>query len=319
MLKKNLFLFFILICVFFAFSAHAQIKSENISLSLNPEQPKANETVRASVSSYINDLNKALISWSLNGQIVVQGVGEKNFSFKTGENGIQTIIDVQIDTVEGFSIKKQAIISPFEIDLLWEANNSYVPPFYKGKASVPPEGTVKVVAMLNSNKSNSASYQWKLDGTSKQNSSGYGKNFYIFKKTYLDKNNKIEITASSLLGDPLGSGKIEVREQNPKIVFYKKDQLFGTRWQEALKNNFRISQEGETIVAEPYFISPKNINSSDLSFDWFLGGFPVDTPTIKNEITIKPESTNGSSKINVQLKNIRTMFLSGGTEINVNF
>lgn len=319
MKKKSLILLLALIYVFFAFSVNAQIKNEDVSLSINPKQPSANETVNASLSSYVTDLNKALISWSLNGQTVVKNVGEKNFTFKTGANGFQTVIDVKIDTPAGFSINKQVTINPANIDLLWEAYDSYVPPFYKGKALISSESLVKAVALLNSNQSNGASYNWKVDSKNKIDSSGYGKNFYILKKSYLDKTNTITVTASNLSGDNLGSGKIDIGTGIPKIVFYKKDPDLGTKWGEALENGFLINQKGETIVVEPYFVSPKKLSSSDLNLTWILGTSAIATPEIKNELNIKPESSNGSSKIQVSIENIKKMFLSISKEINVNF
>jgi len=319
MIKKNLILFLALICVFFAFSVKAQIKSNDISLNLNPKEPGANETVYASISSYMTDLNKSFISWTLNGQTVVQGVGQKNFSFKTGESGSQTSIDVKIDNTDGSSINKQVVVNPIGIDLLWETYDSYVPPFYKGKALLSSEGTVKAVALLNSNKSSGATYNWKVDGDGKMDSSGYGKNFYVFKKSYLDKNNTIEVSASNLLGSSLGSGKVNIANGNPKIVFYKKDPNLGTQWESALEDNFRMDSNGETIVFEPYFISPKNLSSSDLNLTWTLGNSPISTPEIKNELNIKPESSGGSSKIKISVENIKKMFLNASKEINVNF
>jgi hypothetical protein len=319
MKKKSLILFFALICAFFAFSAHAQIKGEDISLSINPKQPNANETVQATAASFSIDLNKTLISWSLNGQTVMQGVGQKTFSFKTGENGVQTVLGIKIDTTDGSSASKQLVINPASIDVLWEAVDSYVPPFYKGKALIPSEGIVKMVALLNSGKSSSASYNWKLDGKSKVDSSGYGKSAYVFKKSYLDKTNKIEVIVSGLLGESFGAGKSEIGNTNPKILFYKKDPTLGTIWTETLKNGFTVDSAGETIVVEPYFTSPKDLSSSNLKLNWQLGNADIATPIIKNELSIKPESKGGSSKIKVSIQDISKMFLNISKEINVNF
>ncbi|MEI6553394.1 MAG: hypothetical protein WCO09_02400 [bacterium] len=319
MIKKSLILFFALICIFFAFGVHAQIKSEDISLNISPAQPKANEKVSASLSSYMLDLNKALISWNLNGQPATQGVGQKNFSFNSGSNGSQTIISVTINTVDGLSINKQFTINPASIDVLWEAYDSYVPPFYKGKALLSSESTAKIVALLSSSKNSGVSYNWKLDGSSQLDSSGYGKSFYLFKKTYLDKNNTVEVIASNLMGQSLGSGKIGLSNGNPKILFYKKDQNLGTQWQQTLEDGFNVDKNGETIVVEPYFMSPKNLNSSDFSLNWELAGTQINTPAVKNELSIKPDSKGGSSAIKVTVENIKSMFLNANKTINVSF
>ncbi len=319
MLKKSLILSFAIIFVFCASLTNAQVKSEDISLTINPKQPSAGETVSAKLSSYMLNLDKALISWNVNGQLATQAVGKKDFSFQIGENGSQTIIDVKIDTVDGNTISKQLAISPADINLLWEAPDSYVPPFYKGKALFSQESPVKVVVLLNSDKSNSASYNWKLDDNSKIDSSGYGKSFYVFNKSFLDRSNTIEVSASGLLGNNIGSGKITLGNWDPKIVFYKKDLTFGTIWEQALGDNFTINSKGDTIVAEPYFISPKDLNSSDLKLTWTLGNSDISTPETKNEISIKPDTKNGSSIIGITIENIKKMFLKVNKQINVNF
>lgn len=317
--KKSLILFFALIYVFSALSVNAQLKSDDISLSINPKQPGPNETVSATLASYSVDLNKTLITWSINGQALLQNVGQKTFSFRTGESGIQTILGIKIDTTDGSSINKQLVINPATIDLLWEAVDSYTPPFYKGKALVPSEGAVKVVALLNSNNSNGVVYNWKLDEKSKIDSSGYGKNYYYFQKTYLDRINKIDLGAINILGNSIGSNSIQIGNSNPKILFYKKDPNLGTKWEEALTDGFNIKSTGETIVLEPYFITPKNLNLSNLKISWTLGNSPISTPDIKNELNIKPETTGGSSNIQIDIENINKMFLKINKKINVTF
>jgi hypothetical protein len=305
--------------VFFAFSVSAQIKGDEVSLSTNPQNPGPNTSVTTNLSSFSVDLDKTLISWSINGQVLLQGVGQKNFSFKTGDSGTQTVVGVKIDATDGSTANKQLILNSANVDLVWEAVDSYVPPFYKGKALVSQEGTVKVVALLNSSKSSGASYNWKLDGKGSQMFSGYGKSAYFFKKSYLDKTNKVSVSISNLLNESIGSASLEIGNSNPKILFYKKDPYLGTIWEKSLSDYFTIDPSGETIVVEPYFISPKNINSSDLKLSWELGGSNITTPSTKNELSIKPQTNGGNSKIKVTAENIKSMFLNISKEINVKF
>jgi hypothetical protein len=324
MLKRKALLIFIMSVVFCAFSiststVNAQMKSDDISVITNPKQPGPNETVYASLSSFAVDLNKTLISWSLNGQVVSQGVGQKNFSFKTGASGTQTSVGIKIDATDGSSANKQLILNPTTIDLVWEAIDSYTPPFYKGRTLVSQESAVKVVALLDSTKSAGASYIWKLDGKASEMFSGYGKNSFVFKKSFLDKKNKIEVSASSLINENIGSSSVEINNTNPKILFYKKNPYTGTDWSKALTSPLTIDQNGETIVFEPYFISPKNLYSPDLNIKWELSGSQISTPNTKNELSIKPEKSNGSSVVKVTVENIKSMFLNTSKEINANF
>jgi hypothetical protein len=319
-MKKGLILFSALLYVFFAFFVNAQTQSGDITFILNPQYPKANESVTASVSSYATDLNKAKISWVLDGQLSAEAVGQKNFIFKTGDSGTSTTIALQIQTSDGSLINKQITIIPADVDVLWETVDTYVPPFYKGKALMPSQGNVKAVAIPSSTNSEVYIYNWKLDENGKPNSSGYGKNSYVFQNSYLETSNLIEVSVSDLFGNNIGSGTTTIKPSTPKILFYEKDPIFGTKWEKSLDNGFIINPNGQTFVAEPYFFTPKNLNSSNLEIKWTLEGSPINTPAVKNELGIKPSAgQSGSSSINFSINNIKTLFLSLDKTLNVNF
>ena len=320
MFRKGLILFFALTFMLFAFFAHAQVQANDVTLTINPQYPKTSQDVTASLSSFSTDLNRANISWSLNGQLSVQNVGQKSFSFRTGEAGTQTSITVQIQASDGSFINKSMIISPADVDMLWEATNAYVPPFYEGKALAPSEAMVKIVAIPTSNNGEKYSYAWKQEGDNEPDSSGYGMNFYSFKNSYLEPSNTIEASLTDLYGNSVGEGQVIVNMGIPKILFYEKNPNLGTQWQNSLSDGFTINPNGETIVAEPYFFTPRNLNSSDLNFKWSLGGSAIDTPSTPNELSIKPEAgQSGTSTIDLSINNIKTLFLNLDKTLNVNF
>ena len=147
MIKRGLIIFSTLVCAFFAFTVHAQLQNVDVALTTNPEYPSANSNVTISLSTYSIDLGKAKISWLLDGNLSLEGVGKKTFSFTTGDTGSSSTIQVKIETADGNSVDKQLTITPANVDMLWEAYDSYVPPFYKGKKLGTGEGTYKVVAL----------------------------------------------------------------------------------------------------------------------------------------------------------------------------
>jgi hypothetical protein len=320
MARKSLTIFFVLIFMFFAFEINAQIQSGDITLEINPQYPKENEEVRASLSTFTTDLNNAKISWKLDGQMALEGVGKTNFSFNVGISGSQTSLEVKIETLNGSVVNKQIYLSPSSVDMLWEAPDAYVPPFYKGKAMVSTEGTVKVVSIPSNKSLTGFNYKWKQDGKNKPTSSGYEKNYYLYKNNYLEKNNTIEVTVSNLLGNENGTGKVTITPSTPKIIFYEKNLSFGTKWEKVLDSGFVVNPSGAIIVAEPYFFSIKDLDSSNYSFKWFLNGEQTTTPNPKNSLAIKPESgKSGSSIIKIIIDNIPTLFQSAEKELNVNF
>lgn len=326
MQNKYLILALALIIAFTGFFAHAQVRNTDIVLSISPENPGSNQSVTATLSSYSIDLDKANISWTVNSQNSSVGIGKKTFFFKTGTSGSPMTLTANIDTVDGQSISKTAIVTPADVDMLYEAYDAYTPPFYRGRALIPSQGTFKVVAMPNLVNQSGAinagnlSYAWTQDGTPQPDSSGWGKNYLIFQNSYLDKSNTANVVVSDITGNNSAEGNITLQTTNPKILFYENDPSLGIKWETSLSDGFKVNPNGETIVAAPYFFSPRDINSSDLTFDWSLNGQPIDTPTPKNVLSIKPTSgQSGDATINLAVNNINTLFQSLSKQIQVSF
>ena len=102
MQKKQLILILILIIAFTGFFAHtyAQVRDTDIILSVSPENPNPNQNVTATLSSYSIDLDKANISWSVNGQETSMGIGKKSFYFEIKiHNYFRTIFELVIDLI----------------------------------------------------------------------------------------------------------------------------------------------------------------------------------------------------------------------------
>ncbi len=326
MRKKYLIFILALITIFAGSAVSAQIRETDVVLSISPDSPSPNQNVDATVGSYSINLDKANISWSVDNQELSNGIGRKKFSFKTGDLGSPTILSVTIETVDGQNLLKTLTISGAEVDLLWEAEDAYVPPFYRGKALAPSQGRFKVVAMPNfvnqtgKVSPKNLSYAWTKDDNASSSSSGWGKSYLIIQNSYLDKVNLAEVKVSDISGGVSVSGKIVLNTSKPKIFFYKNDPSLGIQWENALSNNFAINSNGETIVAEPYFFSPKNIDASELKFDWLLGGQKIETPSPKNILSIKPETgQSGGSTIEAIVENTNTLFQVTEKQIKVNF
>ena len=175
-LKKLVFLFYLI--VLFPFLASAASPS-SISVNIAPENPAPNENTEIILSSYSYNLDSVLISWSVDGKAVSSGIGKKSFSATAPEAGKQTTISASISLPDG-TIQKTIILRPAVMLLLWQGTDSYVPPFYRGKAMPGPGSEIKVVAMPEI-KSGSQTvnprnmvYTWKEDYTIMPAASGYG-------------------------------------------------------------------------------------------------------------------------------------------------
>ncbi|MCX6747434.1 MAG: hypothetical protein NTW98_00585 [Candidatus Nomurabacteria bacterium] len=308
------------------FIASAQVQSTDVTLSVTPKFPAPGGKVTATLSSYVTSLDRANMTWSVDGENMLSGIGKKSFSFTLGPIGSNTTLRVDIQTIDRQSLTKTVNLSATEIDMLWEATDSYVPPFYKGKALVSREGYFKVVAIPNISSAGgiinpvNLSYIWEKDDKGQPDMSGWGKNYFLFKNSYIDTNNEILVKVSDVFGNINTGNKINLQTATPKIVFYKQNLLMGIDLAHALNPGHLVDKQGETLVAVPYFFSPKDMSSSDLEFDWMINNKPAQNNGTKNQLGIKgTEGKTGQATVKVNITNTKTLFQSLIKELNVVF
>ncbi len=328
MRRKLLIFGFIILVAILPFAVNAASPT-SILVSVNPENPAPNENVDINLSSYANNLDSVLISWSVNGKGVSSGIGKKSFSTVAPNAGAETRIVATVALPDG-SIDKVITIRPTVMALLWQANDSYVPPFYKGKALPTADSEIKVVAMpeIRDQLKNGGSvvnsknlvYAWKKDYTNDANAGGYSKNYYTYASDYLEDSSNVSVVASTTDQKYSSQASMNIRTFEPKILFYKNDPALGTLWENALRDGY-IVQDAEILEAAPYFISPKDIRIPSLSWSWSINDFYVEVDGIrKNLFPVKvPAGTSGTSRIRLEISNKYKLFESATGAINVEF
>lgn len=302
--------------------ARAALIQTDVAVESIPDIPGPHQNVSLSLISYATDLNRAQINWFQNGSLKLGGFGEKKFSFETGGVGEITTIEIEI-TVEGSTLSKRLVIIPADVDLLWEATNTYAPPFYKGKILPSSEGVIKVIALPHFKKGTgevdpgAVVYNWKRNYHSQQDASGYAKNVFTFKQSYLNPIEYITVTGIDNASGSQVKKTLPVSVFSPKILFYEKDPLLGVQYQQAVRE-VTLSGSEKTLIAEPYFFSPANIYSSDLRFNWKINGSTVATPKERNMLTLK-SGGSGVSNISLEIKNLKKFFVfhTGILKINL--
>lgn len=300
-----------------------EIQEGDISLDTSPKNPEPYENVTINLSSYATDLNKAIISWQSEGNIVLSGIGKTSYSFQAGPVGSSITFNINITPAGSMvSINKKATIYPSEIEIMWEAVDGYTPPFYKGK-SLPISGSlIKAVAIPNTKTirsgNGSITYTWKNSDNVVQDASGYNKNSYIFKNSILDKSNNITVEASSVAGNYNAGKTIDIPIYKPKLVFYKRDPAEGIIYNNALNKEMFMSENELTLVVEPYFMPIKE-NNNNFSFNWKINGASIATPSKKTELTVRPTSRSGYANIDVSIESLSEMFqkLTGKLKITL--
>lgn len=297
----------------------------DVSISMNPENPTPSENTTVTLSSYVYDLNGVLISWSVNGKNSSSGIGKKSFSVNAPSLGGQTTVTATLGLPDG-NASISTIIKPSVMIMLWQATNSYVPPFYKGKALPSPSSQIKIIAMPEIKSGSSflspknMLYSWQLDSTNDQENSGYGKNIYLYSSDYLEGSNSVNVTASTVDQRYSTNGTLSTTATAPKIEFYKKDSALGTIWDQALSDGHKLMGD-EILQAAPYFISPKDIRIPFLNFTWSINNEQISVPSYsKNLMPITAQAgTSGTAKIGLQIDNTTSLVDTVSKEINVQF
>jgi hypothetical protein len=270
-------------------------------------------------------LDSVSIEWKINGKSVSSGIGKKIFYLNAPAAGGETTVVITVFSPSG-KIEKTVTIKPVIMTLLWQANDSYVPPFYRGKALPSSSSQIKVVAVPEI-KSGSVLvspttmvYAWKKDYTNNVDGSGYGKNYFIYTSDYLDDSNNIGVKASTVDQKYSLDASIDVGTVQPKILFYKNDPVLGTQWEQSLSGGHRVIGN-EIIEGDPYFISPKNIKTPLLAWDWYINDNKIDVAGVEKNLfpIMAQEGTSGTSTIRLEVKNIYKVFESASKEINVTF
>jgi len=298
------------------------VQENEIATEIIPENPKPYQDVTINISSYSTDIDKAMIIWQVDSKNVSSGYGKKSYTFKAGGVDSVTNITIKITPVNSMmNIVKQIKITPSEVDLFWEAVDGYTPPFYKGKSFVSKGGTIKVVAIPNTKTikqgKGSITYSWVSNNNTIQNASGYGKDYYIFKNNILNNQEEVEVSASSINDSFNAKGNIIIPITSPKIVFYKKSPYEGIFYNKNLANGSSIDGNETTIVAEPYFLSYKNMENN-FSYVWKINNDNINTPSKKTELTIKPASKGGYVDIELNMAGISNLFQSISEKIRLN-
>jgi hypothetical protein len=298
---------------------------ESILVDMVPANPAPGESTTINLSSYENNIDSVLITWSVAGKNTSSGIGKKSFSINAPAVGSSTTITATISLPDG-DIEKTIVIRPTIMTLLWQADDSYVPPFYKGKAMPSPESTVKVIAMPEIQSGSkmvdptNMVYAWKQDYTNNVDGSGYGKNSFVYTNDYLDDSNNVDVVASTIDGSYSSEASIDIGTTQPKIEFYKNDPNLGTIWELALTDGHKVDNT-ETMQAAPYFISPQDIRIPILTWNWSINDNGVDVPIYSpNLLPLKTQAgVSGTAKIDLEIRNSYKVFVDVSKEINVVF
>ncbi len=297
--------------------AQTAIEPGDLFFEISPEVPEPGQLVKVKLNSYVFSVDELYIEWQEDGKIRLAGTGEKTFQFSAGNIGETKLVTLIVRPQAGGNIifRKDIVSKPSGMDILWMAVDSYTPPFYKGKALPTSEGVVKIMALPNfqvgtkSVEPKNVIYNWKRNYEPITKASGYGRNIISIKQSFLVDEEKMTVVANEPTEGGVAKGTLTIKPYNPKIVFYKKDPLLGIDYNHGMTESMQLGATDTTLVATPYFISPRNVLDPDLLYTWKLNDSTISTPSVKNQIVLRGTTDGGAASLELAIESAKKLFL----------
>ena len=288
----------------------------DLSLTAEPQNPGPNSSVRLSVKSVLLDLERSAITWYANGVVIGSGVGVSETSVVTGPLGTETLVRVETRG-EDQSASATGVFRPTEIDLLWEAD-SYVPPFYRGRALPSAGSNVRFFAVPRFKRVGGTSlvspddliYTWKKGGKIIQSISGRGQHSVTFEAPTLLGPDTISVDVRTTDGVLQDSSSVRIPSVEPLLVLYENHPVFGILYHRALESPATVPEVETTFSVVPYFAPIQNPDDNSLVYKWQVGNTSIPSnPTYPSAITINAEGTSGLARIQLAITHISNFFM----------
>ncbi|MDO8619880.1 MAG: hypothetical protein Q7R64_00855 [bacterium] len=276
-----------------------------LPMTVLPEHPRPGEAVEVSVESYNIDLNRAEVQWFVNDKLVKTGLGNKRLTVSAGRNGETTVVRVVAIAENGIIYSASATIRPAEVNLLWQAQ-SYTPPFYKGKALMPYQGTVLVAAIPSFTRGKSTMspgsliYTWSEGDNVIGDSSGKGRNLFVFRGSVPLRTKTISVLVESPDRTMSAEASINVTPVAPRLLFYENHPRYGLLISKALANSFTLSEDETRIDAVPYYFESDTKTGSALLYEWQMNYSPLTFET--SPFLILRRASNAAGRTNIFLE-----------------
>ena len=307
----------------FAIPAHAQTglstsipgEASSVMMIFSPADPAPGQTVRVIAESPLIDLSNSTLTWLVGGKKVASGRGISSIDVIAGDAGSKTTVEVQVVAPSGARAIVTATVAPNQLDILFDAD-SYVPPFYRGRALPSVGSSVRVHAVAHFKRASGSripdseiTYTWKRNGTNVPGASGPGKSSATLASPMLFGSDSISVAAQT--ANQYASAKIVVSSVEPMLFLYKNHPLFGIVYFDALKSRSDISDSEMTFTAVPYYAPVSSLRDSALNYVWKVNRNIIETNTVSpNEITINADKSSGIAAIDLSLSHSGNIFLN---------
>ncbi len=312
-MRKYLYLLFVTLAFFAAFSARAQTinptQPNPVQYIVSPETPGPGQSVQLEAQGIGTSLENATLTWEQNGVVVNSGLGDNIFNFTAGILGKQSVTHLIINSPGLGTIVHDFILSPSLVNLVWEADTT-TPAFYRGKALYSGGAFVTVAAFPEISSqgvfiySKALSFQWKLNDVLIPGQSGVGRSVFAFQGDQLKKSE--DVAVDIYIGNTIvGHGEVIIPATTPQIVLYDRDPLRGEVLDAAFPTTINLTGQELTVEAEPYYFSNASKSDGSLTYSWTVNGSNTTGPDAQQGILtlLQNGSGVGTAVLNVSAQN----------------
>jgi hypothetical protein len=305
MLKNNST---ILLCIFiFILSFTLTQAQASLYIDQYPKQTKEDEPVYFTLKGDDYNLEKVNVTWKVDGAIIDEGIGRTTFKYTAPKLNKQKKIIAIIDDSSSQQSFVELILETTPYTLLYEGKDTYVPPFYKGRAMPVKEGQVRLGIISFSDE---IGVDWRVDRNVLKD-----KNKLTILNSKLT-DNKLKIEADIFKGENLKANLVKnINLKNPEMYLKVKDRDTG-----AYREPLGVEQGGEIEVkTEAYYVSAIKKVDPTLRLLWSINGIKQ---MVKDPWMVKFTSNSGkkeSIKAKVELKQIEKITQTAEKSLNIIF
>jgi len=278
----------------------AQGIEQGIDLSIKsiPNEPQPGQPIALEAVSFGLDLNQATLTWVYGGKTVLSGYGKTRVTVTAPRAGASATVTVTASASGTAPVSASMVLSPENVSLLWEAVDATVPPFYKGRSLLAPNGLVRVVAMPVGGTSRQSIYQWERNDSAVKNASGVGQSSIVFKHELFNKQEEIGVRVYG--GGVEGEDSIGITPRAPLVAVYQKKDGF-IDYATGSTSMFSVPRNGAVIRFEPYFFTASTNLYDDLAFSISSEGIELFGDTFVNELRISSTDAPKQSRLSVSV------------------
>lgn len=297
----------------------------DVLLSLSPQYPAPYENVVIRAEHFLVDLDRAMITWTVNGNVVQEGIGQDNISISAGGAGETLSVTVTAEDPTGEVGTGEISFTPADIDIIWEAH-TYTPPFYKGKALNTSESRITLEAIPyfkdvsgNVIPSSNILFEWSTEKGTDSQASGLGRTSYELNSDRVQTNKTITVTARTFDDTQYAQDRRVFISEVPEVYVYEQHPLLGVLFNRALTDTFLIREDAPeiTLRAIPYFFSTSAGGNPGMQYNWIVDGqnAPGKTPLI----TLRKQGRSGRSQIDLAVDRLEYYFQKATTDLIMEF